>query len=307
MVSLNLWTRFKCASLTALCILCLQGCELNSLNSLNSSIPIEESPPGMVPAAVAPSLALQLAWSGEQVNLPPPIDAERSVFRNPEFRRWQFRGESEELSYADAQGYKYEVKTTGQSASDLRAGTAKKGSSLSASSSSSSDKPKMRKFGSKSKKKKKDKDTNLDRGQSKVEEGSAGSANKTGQEDEDKKIRPTLKLVVSRHRPDGTLDNITAFRPDGSIDYWVAYGPDGESRLVKVQMRAREFSIKGAPLIQFVNFYDSDRIRQVAVNEHNVAWSEVVVNESGLIRSRLHEDPSKADKVHREEEKSAVK
>lgn len=295
MVSLNLWPRFKRAALAALFVLGAQGCELNSLNS---RLPVEDSPPGMVAAAAAPSLALQLAWSGEQINLPPPIDAARSVFRNPEFRRWQFRGETDVLSFVDAQGSHYEVKTTGQSASELRAGAAQKGSS-----SSSSDKPKMRNFSRKSKKSKRSRDTDLERGQSKVEEGHSGAAAKNGDADDAIKIRPTLKLVVSRHRPDGTLDNVTFFRPDGSIDNWVAYGLDGKSRLAKVQMRAREFSTKGTPLIQFVNFYDSDRIRQVAVNERNVAWSEVVVNESGMIRSRLHEDPSKADKVHREEAK----
>lgn len=108
-----------------------------------------------------------------------------------------------------------------------------------------------------------------------------------------------VKMIVSRLRPDGTLDNITAYRADGSIDGWIAYGPDGKKRLARVQLRAQEFAPSGAPLIQFVYLYDPDRIRQLVINDRNEAWQEVAISESGAGRGVLHEDASKADPIRR--------
>lgn len=290
---MNLWMRIKSkwfvASAGAVLILGIQGCELNS------RLPVDDSPPGVMAAATAPCLAVQLCWSGEQVNLTPPIDAERTVFRSQEFRRWQFGGATEDFSYVDDQGRKYEVKTSGLTTGEIRAGSANKGGGKEG----SEKKPQVRSFGKKSKKKENNRDNSLERGQSKVSDaGSASHSPSAAKVKEPTVTRPTLKLIVSRYRPDGTLENETTFRPDGSVDNWTTYAADGKSCLVKVQMRPRVAPSKGAPLIQFVNFYEDDRIRQVAVNERNVAWSEVVINESGMIRSRLHEDPSKADKIH---------
>lgn len=108
-----------------------------------------------------------------------------------------------------------------------------------------------------------------------------------------------VKMIVSRLRPDGTLENMTAYRSDGSVDGWIAYGPDGRTRLVRVQLRGQEYSPSGAPLIQSVYLYDPDRIRQLIINDRNEAWQELAIGASGASRGVLHEEPSKADRIRR--------
>lgn len=247
-------------------------------------------PAGVQPGKL-PNLVVELTWNERQVTLPPPLDVDRLVFQTRQYRDWQYHGTTEVFSFTDAEGNKYEVKTAGKSL----------GESLSLGEGSSAAESKKKKKGSPSKV--------SSAGVSKSSKSSKRS--KRGRQSRmpappapKPRLDPSLsgnriKMIVSRYRPDGTLEIQTTLRTDGSFDGWLTYGPDGITRQIKVQLRGHEFSPSGQPLIQAVYFYDPDQIRQVQVNARNQAWQEVVVSEEGTIRSRLHEDPTKADKMVR--------
>lgn len=249
--------------------------------------PYEPEDPAVADAQASPgaipSLDVQLCWSGEVVTLPGPIDANKTVFPTKQYRDWQFTGTTNQLTYTGADGKKIEIKSTDKpkvKSSDPNAKKESKPGVVGADA-------KMRKMGKSGGKKRKGISRNFKSTQPKFITNPGPIA------------PPEATLTISRYRADGTLEVVTSLHEDSSVDSWMIYGPDGKTRQVKVQLRAREGHVGGLPLIQYVNFYEPDRIRQIHVNEHNVAWQELVVSETGNIRERLHEDTSKADKLKR--------
>lgn len=251
--------RISVAGLTGFLLALLAACGPLPPPRTTPQRPARPAHAAVVAPGTLPGLTIELCWNNEQITLPPPVDAQQKVYNTLEYRRWQYSGTTSQTTCLDAAGFKYVVGTVGkaQQAKAAKATQAKANG-----------------LGTKKKKK-----------------GGKEGADPAGT------LLDATRLVVSRYRPDGTLDNVTTFRSDSSLDNWLTYAPNGTTRQVRVQMRNLPDPVSGAPLIQSVDFFEPDRIRRIQVNARNIGWQELVVGETGVIRSRLHEDPSKADKL----------